>query len=281
VKPSAGAIIGGVFAGSMTNALIQQLPSKILNPQIVKKLLNINCLNAEELKAVTQAVQDTLKNTGLDKKGVSIFRITKENLDEIPKIFTNIVDNTAIVKHFPEKIKKIIVNKQFNNFNQSVIPAYESVSKKVLLPWQMSLCSFHEIGHASKAASILSKFRPLSCLALPIALIALWKTKKPDSQQPESKTDKVTTFIKENAGKLTFAASLPILAEEALATFKGNGYAKKLLSPELASKVAKANALGFATYASLILALSIGIYLGVKVKDAITDKNIQKHTANQ
>ncbi|MDD3436331.1 MAG: hypothetical protein PHC64_04165, partial [Candidatus Gastranaerophilales bacterium] len=96
-----------------------------------------------------------------------------------------------------------------------------------------------------------------------------WKTKKAPNQEPKSTTDKTTTFIKENAGKLTFATFIPMLLEEGLASIKGNNFAKKVLSLELAKKVSKTNALGFLTYLGLTTLLSLGIYLGTKVKDAI------------
>ena len=75
-------------------------------------------------------------------------------------------------------------------------------------------------------------------LALPIALIALLKTKKAEGEQPTGVVDKATDFIKNNAGKLTFATFIPTLIEEAMASIKGNKMAKELLNPQMAKKIA-------------------------------------------
>lgn len=128
----------------------------------------------------------------------------------------------------------------------------------------------------SKIGKILQKNRALAMLSLPIALIALLKTKKAPNEEPKNKLDKITTFIKNNAGKLTFATFLPTIAEEGLATIKGNKLAKQLLDPELAKKVAKTNALGLSSYILLATLSAIGIHLGVKVKDAIAKPKIAK-----
>ena len=133
---------------------------------------------------------------------------------------------------------------------------------------------FHEMGHALNAnksiiGKILQKCRPLAILVLPVALIALFKTKKAPNEKSTGTFDKVTDFIKNNAGKLTFLTFIPTLAEEALASIKGLNLAKKVLNPELAAKVSKTNKIAYLTYLGLALAASVGTYLAVKVKDAI------------
>lgn len=279
IQPSTGAIIGGVLAGSTVNGLVK-LPVKRAAGSVMKNMQKISGgLNSDEFKIVRQAIEDTIKNTGLDKKGVSILKATSENSDQIAEALKYEFNNNILTKRLPKAIKEFLVYLQGSQCSRAENAFYTFKAKKLLLPEKLSLAGFHEIGHAanqnlSKAAKMLQKCRPLMLLATPIALIALLKTQKP--QEPESTTGKVTTFIKENAGKLTFAAFLPTLAEEALATFKGNGYARKLLNPELASKAAKTNALGFVSYALLALGASLGIYLGVKLKDAITDNSIKK-----
>ena len=89
----------------------------------------------------------------------------------------------------------------------------------------------------------------------------------------------VDDFIKENAGKLTFALNIPILLEEGMATMKGNKLAKSVLSPQLAKKVAKTNRLGFATYLCLAVGSGVGVYLATKVRDAIVHGKSNKENA--
>ncbi len=149
---------------------------------------------------------------------------------------------------------------------------------KVLIPKEgLALSAFHELGHAmnanlSTAAKILQKSRCLSLLTLPIVLIALFKTKKAEGEESKNKLDKATDFVKNNAGKLTFATLMPTIIEEGLASIKGGKAAKKMLSPELFRKISKSNLYGFSTYLALAVLSSVGLALGVKLKDKIAHK---------
>ena len=87
---------------------------------------------------------------------------------------------------------------------------------------------------------------------------------------------KFNNFLRNNAGKLAFIASLPMLIEEGMATQKGNKFAKKLLSPELANRVLKSNKFAYCTYLISAIFGALGAMLAVKVKDnAIEKKEIK------
>jgi len=278
-KPSVGAIIGGVIAGSIVERLINQ-PYNPIGVQIMKRMGKIsNSLSADEFNQVEKAVADTIKNSGLEAKGVEIIKATAENAEEISKIMSKEIDK-GITKYFPKEVKELmrgIISSQMTSGGNA---CYAFTSKKIIMPEkELGLALFHEAGHAmntnlSNFGKILQACRPMIILALPIGLIALWKTKKAPDEEPKNGLDKVTTFIKNNAGKLTFATFLPTLLEEGLASIKGNNFAKQLLSPELARKVAKTNALGFSTYLLMAVLNSLGIYLGIKVKDSIASRKI-------
>lgn len=273
-KPGAGAIIGGVLAGSTINSLVCA-PHKSITPQILEKMGKISKnLSADEFSQVEKAVVDTINTSGLADKGVGIIKATAENADEIDKIMAKEIDK-SILKFFPQKVKEVVGKIFSSQIASGKNACYTFASKKIIMPEkELCLALFHEAGHAANAnlstfGKVLQKCRPLTILALPISMIALFKTKKAPGEKPKNKIDKTTTFIKENAGKLTFATFLPMLAEEGLATMKGNKFAKKLLSPDLAKKVAKTNAFGFSTYLLLATLSGAGIYLGTKVKDTI------------
>ena len=102
--------------------------------------------------------------------------------------------------------------------------------------------------------------------------IALFKAPKAEGEKPEGFFDKTTTFIKNNVGKLTFAAMMPMVIEEGLASGRAAKWAKKLLSPELAKKVNKANAFGFASYILLAVATGIGALAASSVRDRLAHK---------
>lgn len=278
-KPSVGAIIGGVVAGSTVKSL-SSLPHHLISPPIMQKMVKLsNSLSADEFTQVEKAVVDTIKNSGLEAKGVSIIKATAENADEITKIMEKEIDK-GVLKFLPKKIKEFIGRIFTWQMSVGKNACYTSASKKIIMPEkELGLALFHEAGHAmnanlSKFGKILQKCRPMHFLALPIAMIALCKTKKAPGEEPKNGLDKATTFVKNNAGKLTFAAFIPVLLEEGLATLKGNKFAKQLLSPDLAKKVTKTNALGFSTYLLLATLNGLGIFLGTKVKDSIASRKL-------
>lgn len=273
--------ISSALVGSLVSSATIQIGSSLTLPKLVNKMREISdCLPQTELTAVNNAMQRTLDTLGLTEKGVTFLRAPEKEFERITGLLKDECKAAPILKIIPN-----------NNFREGLTTAlaaqYKSIvesgknayylfnSKTILLPKdKLSLMFFHEAGHAanqnlSAIGKILQKSKTLRFLIIPIALIALWKTKKAPNQRPENNMDKTTTFIKENAGKLTFAASLPIILEEGLATLKGNKVAKELLSPDLAKKVAKTNAIGLCSYLLTSLLFALGIYFGTKVKDMI------------
>lgn len=74
---------------------------------------------------------------------------------------------------------------------------------------------------------------------------------------------------------------MPMVAEEEIASLRGQKVAKKLvnngnLSKELFKKIKLTNLSGFATYALTAIATGVGTYLAVKAKDSIQAKYKQK-----
>ncbi|MCQ2790250.1 MAG: hypothetical protein MJ229_07750 [bacterium] len=280
-KPVAGAIIGGTVAGYAVNRVVASkntnINQKVFNKALFKMKNFSDVFFEDEFKQAEEAISNTLQKTGLSEKGVKIFKITYENEDEAINILKESLNN-KFLKKMPKKflkgMKKGLTNTTAT-VNLGYNTVYHSKSKNIFTPNKdLILSVFHEIGHAmndnmSKGGKILQKLRPLSLLYLPISAIALLKTKKGENEKPKNNIDKTTTFIKNNAGKLTFAAFIPMLLEEGLASIKGNKFAKELLSPDLAKRVAKANAFGFSTYLFQAFISGVGIFLGVKVKDAI------------
>ncbi len=275
-KPGAGACIGGVMAGGVVQSIVQR-PHQLIVTKILDKMNNIsNNLSNDEFENVNSAIVKTLDKTGLSKKGVSVLKVTADNMDELSNVMSNEINANKITKKLPEFIKRM----QAKNISETVLEGdnafYTFVTKKVVVPEgkSLALSVFHELGHAansnlSKIGKFLQKRRKLSLLAIPISFIALWKTKKAPGEQPKNKIDKATTFVKENVGKLTLAAFLPTLVEEGMATVKGNKFAKNLLDPSLAKKVSKTNTMAYASYLCLAVLSSFGIYLGTKIKDYI------------
>lgn len=166
----------------------------------------------------------------------------------------------------------------YNMIKEGFNAGFTPMGNKVLINTEkMGLSGFHEIGHSinfnkSKFWKSLHMYNALKvpfAIAGMLSLAALFKRPKADGEQPTGTFDKVTTFMKNNVGKLTFAAMVPMIAEEVMASVRGNKLAKELLSPELAKKVAKSNIFGAASYVGTAAALALGAYAANKVRDAI------------
>ena len=283
-KPSKAAMLGGFLAGGMTYNVVN---TSIKTPIVVRcmsKIKNMgNGLSNSEFEAIKDAAEKVIKTSGLKDKGVSILKVTSQNKEEIEKLLKSEFRGNLVTRFLPKTIIEKLAKDNASVFVEGKNAAYIFKNKKLLMPEGkgLSWAVFHEAGHAmnanfSKVGRILQKSRPLMLLAVPIALIALLKNKKPDGVKPEGTLDKTTTFIKENAGKLTFATFLPTLIEEGMASIKGNKFASKFLNPELAKKVAKANKMAYLTYLGTAVAASVAIYAGKKVRDSIVHKKAVK-----
>lgn len=140
---------------------------------------------------------------------------------------------------------------------------------------KLGTAAFHEMGHAvnhnfSKFWKGMQKLRvPCGIAGGLLGTVALFKRKKVEGEEPKGFFDKTTTFIKNNVGKLTLAAFAPIVAEELMATYRGNKMAKKVLSPELFKKVQKTNRFGAMTYIAVGVGAALAAVVGSKVRDAI------------
>ena len=143
---------------------------------------------------------------------------------------------------------------------------------------------FHEIGHAlnanmSRFGKFLQKCRPLSMFAPGLLITYGAFTRKSKSKEEGKELNglqKTHNFVRDNAGKLALVASLPMLVEEAMATAKGQKFAKKYLSPEMAKKVLKGNMLPYLTYLALAGLGALGAKVAVDIKDkAIAKKELK------
>ncbi len=287
IKPKVSEIVGGVVIGSVASGGTN-IAARLLTPKIVQKMQEVNNLSADEFTKADDALSKLIKHSGLDEKGVEIIRATDDNVE---KIFNVLIEDgkKGIGKFTPEE--KIIsgANGALAQLRNSTNAFFSPAGNKIFLPAKdLSLMAFHEAGHAinkniSKFGKALQKMRGISLLAAPIALIGMFTNNNPKDDEPKKGVSKVTSFVKDNAGVLTAATFTPMLAEEGLASLRGNKLAKELLDPSLAKKVAKSNALGFASYALVTIVASLGVHFGIKAKDAavenMMDKRIEKQEA--
>lgn len=281
--------------------VVAGLPKSTIFPKVSQTAMNNMFQTAKISPEQTQQVRDilvkTVESTGLKDKGVSVYNVVSGDYSKADEIYS-FLKNKATDKYF-DFIKKVVPDKALaegvesniksfltSQFIEGKNAAYAPNVKKVLIPDELALSGFHEIGHAlnansSKIGKILQKTRGASLLAVPILLVSMFtKTKVSDvgKDKDASTLEKTTGFIKKNAGKLTFATFLPTLIEEGMATMKGNKLATEALKdmPELLKKVKKTNLLGYSTYLAMAVLTAVGATAAVKVKDVIQEKHEEK-----
>ncbi len=204
-----------------------------------------------------------------------------------------------MLKGYTRKISKLMPdNKDLQNINLKTVykfisKFYSSMIRKGLNAFYLSKTNFaatarnkaslifHEIGHASTAnSSRLAKrlqglVRRMPKLAmLPLGLIAFCHTNiksKPASEK--SKFTKTMDFVKDNAGKIVTLSFLPLVAEEALASFKGVNYARKVLGNKQAAKIGLLYTLALSSYAGTALISGYAMKVASKVRDKIVYPN--------
>ncbi len=141
---------------------------------------------------------------------------------------------------------------------------------------------FHEMGHAlnNNGGVILKSLQKMRGVAATIPatilLISLLNKRKTtdETNKNDSVIQKGADFVKRNAGKLTALAFLPMVAEEGIASLRGQGIAKNLvkdgsLTKELFKKVKLTNLGGFSSY---VFAATIAVAttkFAIFVKDKI------------
>jgi len=262
-KPGYTATIAGIAAAGAAGYAVDFASIQADNHITNKISKAAQSANADEIR---KGLQEALKKSGLNGK---------VKLNELNEKSITIFDFIAVKnKRLPKKLKKqmtvteAIKNGKYATFNYETNEI--SINTK-----KLGAAGFHEIGHAincnkSKFWKIIQKSgKPLKVLPALFIAVALLKRKKAEGEETKGLFDKVTIFIKNNAGKLSAAALLPSIAEELMATKRGNALAKQILTPENFKKVAKVNKWGAISYIAIAALTGGAAYLCNKVKDAV------------
>lgn len=260
---SAGAgTLGGIAVAAST------LAKKSLIPEFLAPSKN---LSKEELSRFHVGVKLILKDTGLEKTGLKIVRLTPKNY------FDKFKSERASIKpgSFTDKLTKIINEAQpWNQIIKGKNAMHSGSKNKVYIPEKgLDLAILHELGHAcnrhfSKTFGLIRKMKKLKFISPAIIIIALFAKTK-NKKRKNNIFNKITHFIKYNAGKIILLAMAPTLIEEAMASIRAKRFARKYLTPQLAQKVVRGNRFGYSTYLLTALTLSLGTAAAVKVEDLI------------
>lgn len=219
-----------------------------------------------------EKINRALSQSGMKNKGVKILDFARYENNPPKRMISS---NKPTIKDFIHAIVRRVKFNDVNIAHDGYNSFYVAKSNKILINTnKQSLAGFHEIGHAinnnsSKFWRTIIKTRGLTT-ALPfwITAIAIGKGKS-EGKTSTSAIDSATTFIKNNAGALSIASSVPIIAEELKASQRGNKLAKELLSPDIAKKVIKSNRLGAMTYIVSAGAMALATVAGSKIRDLI------------
>ena len=237
--------------------------------EIFSEMKKVGDIPTDKINLLHEKADEAIKLAGLDKFGVKIQYLAKPKQQST--LISLLIDPISMVK---------------NGMNAAFLPSKykEYAANTILMPEKsISFGAFHEIGHAmnrnlSKIGRALQYMRtPGMYVAAALTLFgAFTKESKPQDGQELSKAQKVKNFVRDNAGKLSFAAMLPMLVEEGMATFKGEKLAKKLLSPDMMKNVTKGNRVAYLSYLVAAAGLGLGSMAAVKIKDYFVDKKENK-----
>lgn len=251
-------------------ATVPYLASLPIGSVLLKGIIKSNtALTKDEVKLANEGAEKVLNElTNLSKKGVKIVDFKHES-------------SLNRYRHLTKKIRsKIDVEYQVaNGLNAFFTP----MSNKIYVNKdKMPLAVFHELGHGfnfnnsafwksvQKAGVPLGRFAALFTL-----LPAITKQSKSKDGEELTKVQKADNFTRNASPVLATVLSLAGAAEEVKATLRGNDWAKEVLSPDLAKKVAKSNKFGLATYVLSAFTMGACAFVAKKVKDNSDHKKEQ------
>lgn len=270
VKPqkkesAVGASIGAIVGSSMVSGIASPIIAGTVLPAMKKN----GQLPQDTIDTIQNGAKQALEETGLKDKGVRIRFLDKkptnhQSLKNKP-FLKSVLDGMYIDQVRAGNNAFFVPKDMAFKDDNGVRKIYLKKNSIVMPKKDISGAVYHEIGHAmnfhfSKLGKALQHLRPVSMLTPGIIALYGACTKKNDS--------KANNFVRDNAGLLAFASTIPMLVEEGMATYKGQKLADKILSKELAARVAKGNKIAYCSYALTALFGGLTAFSAVKIKDS-------------
>lgn len=170
-------------------------------------------------------------------------------------------------------IKPAQYDKKVSDYSLGKNACYEPITGHIKINTDnMSISAFHEMGHAlndltRKSTKILVKCRyPGYLTAGLMEYFAIFSRTKPKEAQ---KT--ISDRIENNCGKIAFAAMLPIVAEEAIASIRGINLAKKTgIKEPFIKSMKNLYSKALLTYGARAVIGGIAVFLTRKIMDYYT-----------
>lgn len=273
---------GGGIAALVAGSTVKIIPQVPMGTKLLPKTQKVHTYTPEEVTQIRNAAQQILKNRGLVEKGVKIKYLSEETLVAPKSFLEGLLQALNPINAIKAGQNAAFTGKGVKGLDTKTLKkVLLEEGNTVLMPeHKLQGSIFHEIGHADnfnngKILKLLQKCRPISVFLPSLLLMygAFSKKSRPKDGETElTKEQKANNFIRDNAGKLSFAAMLPMLIEEASATIKGKKFAENLVSKDIAKKATKGNWLGFVSYACVAVFTSLAARTAVKIKDRKIEK---------
>ena len=273
--------VGGAVGMAAPVCMIYDSVSK-LNPEQAKALAEASrkaMPDVDSFEYTKEVASRILEKTGLKSKGVKINFIdeTAESLEHLKDVIeTETKQNTVL--------RRRISQNSFETFKEGANAAFfPKVNEIVVNSKSLYTSVYHEIGHAmnkngnffTRALQKCGVITPYGVSVLAPVFLAvglLHKTDKTKSDVEKTKAEKTLDFVSNNAGKLTLATYIPMLAEEGLASYRGLKEAAKYLSKDTIKGLTKNYLKAWGTYAAGAAVVSAGVAVGIKFAEKIREK---------
>lgn len=281
---------------------MNEVSAKEIFPVVKKVVKNVFSGNFDAVEGNIKELEKSLKYGKKDYRAINAFwkdnKKQQENSLSFKLFFKNKnteAANNSKLNEFGENLGKE-VGKAIGKVKTLSFKLGENAcclieTKKIIIPDKhLQTSVFHEMGHALNSNGILKGFqkcRPLASILPAFILFAALANKRKvndETYADDSKLQKGKDFIKRNAGKLTFLSMMPMVAEEGIASLRGQKIAKNLvksgdLTKNLFRKIKLTNLCGFSTYLLGAAAATATVKAAISIKDKTQAKYEAKQMA--
>lgn len=304
-KVGLGPMLAGYVGGKAADTIFSKLYGCTFGNVIANMGVSIKPSPDDKIDI---ALNNAFRKSGLSKYGTEFVDVSK-----MKKIIIKDEKGNIIIKNIQQQVADLLdkeiekgffkklsrsnpveykkeIDKLAETFASGQNAVYLFNENKVLVNSEkLGFSAFHEMGHAmnrqmSKVCKLLQNIRaPLMLLPTALITIALLTNKRTEENPPQNKWQKFTGFVKNNVGKLSALCSVPIIAEEIMASVRGQKLAKAVLPANLLKSVTKTNALGLLSYVGAAVATGVCACCANEIRDGIVVaiKNRKAKAANK